>query len=713
MTRRPAPPGSWRLLVMTAAITAGLVGLGQVITPPRPDPSRQPAPRVERAVDAVRGTEVRSGRPILSLVVERADLYSPTHGILSHVEARGRAWERPGALAFFDGGRLRFAGGVGVRVHGGGSRTLSARQGFRLYFRREYGAPQMPPGIFFGPEAQPLRHLIVHNDVRARWHFVNPLAYDIAGAIGATVPETHPVRFFLNGELSGAFVVTERFDSAYFRAHLGRDDLQADQQNYDELWDWTEKTRPLTMAAVASKVDLDGLLRWFLAVAFSATGDAYQGPSQFLDPRRHARRWFWVNWDMDHSFRDPNQDSYRTLLNGVGEPKRGRNASESRSTLLTHLFAEDEAFRAHFKRLVASVMNHRLTQVFLDGRFEHYRRLAEYLGVEDKAYLQELRTFFDRRVAVFWSITEQWLNTGPSQTLTLRAPPGAAITIDGTSVGHGFVGRYFPDVEAELRAHAGGTDAFLEWRVNGEPVGRNPTLRLRVHAPMDVEAVYRGVTTPGPGIRLPLQRPGQAPVPWSPLKWIAIGHATGRTSFAMLAHEVTVAQFSRYAMTAGQRMPTQPSWFSGADHPVLNVTWDEAQAFCAAHGGRLPTDAEWEVGASGERSTSAQEAPENAGVRRANWSGTDGPDRWIQTAPVGSFAPNGAGLYDVAGNVWEWTSEPHDTTTPTYDVRVVRGGGWNTDPTGRLRRAGLSRHGRHNMYVGFRCLRELPEGDGP
>ncbi len=105
----------------------------------------------------------------------------------------------------------------------------------------------------------------------------------MARAIGAIAPETKPVRFFVNGEYYGPFVLTERFDERYFAAHWGYDDILLSQEAMDKLWDWVRNTRPLTMETVSQHVNIDNLTRWFLAVAFCATRDAYQGPGQFLD----------------------------------------------------------------------------------------------------------------------------------------------------------------------------------------------------------------------------------------------------------------------------------------------------------------------------------------------------------------------------------------------------------------------------------------------
>jgi hypothetical protein len=722
VTQDRQPLRLWRLTIVTAAVAATLVVLDRVAGLPVPSLADW-TPRVDLAAAVVPERDKQSGLPIMSLVMAPADLNDPARGILSNVLQHGRAWERPGSIAFFHDGTLRFASGVGVRVHGGGSRITSPRQGFRLYFRRQYGANRVPAGVLFGADAQPIQRLIIHNDLRSRWSLVNPLAYDIADAIGAIAPDTLPVRFFLNGEYYGVFVLTERFDERFFAAHWGRDDVRVEQADFDVLWDWTRKTRPLTMAAVAEQVNLENLTRWFLAVAFCATGDAYQGPGQFLDLSRERSPWFWVNWDMDGSFREWDLDAYRYLLNPPGRIRRGRNRAESRSTILTHLFAEDDHYRTFYKRIFVAAMNHHLTPEFLNERYEHYRATAVRLGVTNLAYLKPLRTFFDRRVPFFRTTTEQWLNTGPSQPMVLAAPPGETVTIDGEKARDGFEGLYFPDLEIELRALGDGGGTFMEWRVNGQSAGRTPRVRLIVGQPTRVEAVFEGPQAPSLSRQLPavLDRRPRPPVDTSapPLAWVPASPPTagdqapavGRgfpQQLMMLAHEVSAAAFAAFVAKTGGRMPTQPSWFATPDHPVVNVTWDEAQAFCASEGGRLPTEAEWRYAA---RAGQAGDHPFPWGDTfsgEANLAGTTGAGRRASPAPVGSLPPNRYGLFGMIGNAWEWTADQHESSTVSYDVRTVLGGSWDQKPRSSQYRTGLSRRGRHNLYVEFRCVRWTP-----
>lgn len=167
-----------------------------------------------------------------------------------------------------------------------------------------------------------------------------------------------------------------------------------------------------------------------------------------------------------------------------------------------------------------------------------------------------------------------------------------------------------------------------------------------------------------------------------------------------------------------------------ANHPVNCVDYEQARAYCAWVGKRLPTEEEWELAARG--GTESRRFPwgnNQPGPTRLNACGLEctknlvaqrfpggnpmypASDGWPETAPVGSF-PAGAskhGVLDLAGNVWEWTSSPYET----YDgrtsepKRVLRGGSWGgmdartERTTNRFRLDPSSRA----QFLGFRCAK--------
>jgi len=165
------------------------------------------------------------------------------------------------------------------------------------------------------------------------------------------------------------------------------------------------------------------------------------------------------------------------------------------------------------------------------------------------------------------------------------------------------------------------------------------------------------------------------------------------------------------------------------DHPVTQVSWNDANAFCSAYGARLPTEFEWERAArlgqtpDGHVFLSGEPPPAgNAKVLNV-WQGVfpiydSGADGYRLTSPVGSFGAAPSGLTDMAGNVWEWTSSwyrPYADRDAPFKPRgaaerVQRGGSFLCDPSFcqgfRVTARSHSTPDTSLMHVGFRCVVE-------
>jgi formylglycine-generating enzyme required for sulfatase activity len=162
-----------------------------------------------------------------------------------------------------------------------------------------------------------------------------------------------------------------------------------------------------------------------------------------------------------------------------------------------------------------------------------------------------------------------------------------------------------------------------------------------------------------------------------------------------------------------------------AKHPVTHVTPEDAEAYCRWAGAALPTEAEWEFAARGGLEGAAFAWGDEDDPRAANrWVGEFPWQGHRGTSKVGSFPPNGYGLFDMTGNVWEWTRDPFDADTHTchgapadagIPRQVIKGGSHLCAPSYCRRYRPAARHAEavdtSTSHVGFRCL--IRKGSAP
>lgn len=208
-------------------------------------------------------------------------------------------------------------------------------------------------------------------------------------------------------------------------------------------------------------------------------------------------------------------------------------------------------------------------------------------------------------------------------------------------------------------------------------------------------------------------------------------------AFAIGKYEVTFQEYDRFAKATSRALPKDQGWGRGR-RPVINVSWPDAAAYTewlsqqtnARY--RLPTEAEWEYAArAGVTASRYWGDNPDQGCAYANAADLDGKrtfigwsvmnchDRYVYTAPVGSYYDNPFGLHDMLGNVLEWTcslydkdrpSPVQDCEQPTGDRQfVLRGGSWNDEPRNvRSADRHRSRPEFQDYFLGFRLVRDLP-----
>jgi len=214
-------------------------------------------------------------------------------------------------------------------------------------------------------------------------------------------------------------------------------------------------------------------------------------------------------------------------------------------------------------------------------------------------------------------------------------------------------------------------------------------------------------------------------------------HPVSIGGFEIATKEITFSQYDRFCEETGWTRPADQDW-GRANRPVIGITWEDAVAFCqwlsrkSGQKIRLPTEAEWEFAArergekvrfgNGKDIADPEEMNINGDPAHQKPYSKTGTFR-ARTVSVASFAPNALGLYDMAGNVWEWCSdwysEEYYRNCPGRDpkgpdggvYRVIRGGSWNFGPGGaRCTARAAWTPGTVDQEIGFRVVRER-DGD--
>ncbi len=192
--------------------------------------------------------------------------------------------------------------------------------------------------------------------------------------------------------------------------------------------------------------------------------------------------------------------------------------------------------------------------------------------------------------------------------------------------------------------------------------------------------------------------------------WSYVFGDTVAAGAEVLPARVPGAPWWRAVRGASWHAPAGPGSEAPRDHPVVHVSWHDARAFASWAGKRLPTEAEWEKAARGGLAQARYPWGDEEPAGRANvWEGTfprqrtNGP---ATTVPVRTYPPNGFGLFETAGNVWEWTADPWSGDSGR---RVVKGGSYLCHPSycHRYRAAGrtFSTPDSSTGHTGFRCVR--------
>ena len=198
-------------------------------------------------------------------------------------------------------------------------------------------------------------------------------------------------------------------------------------------------------------------------------------------------------------------------------------------------------------------------------------------------------------------------------------------------------------------------------------------------------------------------------------------HKVWLDAYSMDLYEVTVARYTRFLAATNREPPSYWETVKLAEHgdrPVIGVSWDDAEAYCRWAGKRLPTEAEWEKAARGTDERNYPWGNQKPTSDLANYALGARFSYSQVLRPVGTYEKSKSpyGLFDMGGNVWEWTQDWYDgayygkspeknpTGPEQGQFKVLRGGSWSDMAKymltyGRFKLLPTTR----NSYTGFRC----------
>ena len=266
-------------------------------------------------------------------------------GIHTHSPERGREWERPVTVQWLSpAGELDFSVGAGLRIHGGWSRTESAKQSFRLYFRGQYGASGLEHPLFGTAPGQTYDHLVLRGGYNDGWpcddvpwcqgeavYVRDQLVRDLHRAMGQVAARGRWVALYLNGVYWGLYNLTERidenflvkhFDAGAWYAHSPSGELVPGSAYRWHLFaEWLTGT-DLSVAAQYEQavrlLDIENFTSYFLLNIWAQNQDWPDRNWIVARPRAGPdRRWRFLAWDAEATFTNEENTFERVVTGGT------------------------------------------------------------------------------------------------------------------------------------------------------------------------------------------------------------------------------------------------------------------------------------------------------------------------------------------------------------------------------------------------------------
>ncbi len=443
---------------------------------------------------------------VISMAIEEQDLYSREKGILANSWARGREWERLAYFSIYHDKELIHSTAVGVRMHGEISRSYGNKF-FRAFFRKAYGSSELPSGILLPELDKPIKRLVIRKD--PDWPFMSAFTTDISLRLGAQAPLTEPILLFINGEPEGVYSLSEHLGKTQWDAHMGHDnyimrrnkgfsETQENERIFREFQSWVyEHKFDMTYDMAAEKIDMMNFIDHMFAFIFCDTGDALQGAAM-LDKENPDAKWYWVNWDLDGSFRVVTSESsaYKDLgwadvrIEATEDNPIWELYSGDPRKVLLYALSKDDKFVKVFTERIMYLMNHRINNTFLQNLVNHFAELGEENGLDNMEFENKLRAYLKVRPQIVRNQMLGYYKVGPVHQILIAADPELNLRVDDRAIDRNYEGWYMNNMPLTIMISPEEDTTFTHWKINGEiiPLGN---IVVKVRNKMLIQAIRK------------------------------------------------------------------------------------------------------------------------------------------------------------------------------------------------------------------------------
>jgi hypothetical protein len=354
--------------------------------------------------------------PVLSLYIDPRDLTSLDRGILENGEKKGRLWERAAFVKLIDSGKEIYSDYVGVRVHGGSSRSKKVKlKSFRIYARKKYQSDPFPKelNLNLGNHGS-IRRLVVRRDTHL--HFANELSFYLINKLGGIAPKSKQVSFYLNGEFQGFHLLHEHLSEEQLVHYVGHKDfmiakLKGDKKidarlQYVDLRAKMEHSPDMNFDYASKLVDMDSVMSSLLVIMYTGMSDWAQGV--YVKDLKSQKSWRLVSWDFDRAFFPVKGESYEGAITNSYEIKSVALAMDIKKgtirwSIFNRLLRGDKRFKEYFSVLVDKLFD----EIIPSHEFQNLLSgLKKRSGIGDKTFqmrtdLKHIKDFMNHRKRVF------------------------------------------------------------------------------------------------------------------------------------------------------------------------------------------------------------------------------------------------------------------------------------------------------------------------